>query len=476
MLTATQVASSELIDVFQAQKRKSFELRHQTVQARKRLLNQFATFILKNRDRIGKAVHSDFKKPLTEVDMSEIYPVLSEIRHTVAHLSTWCAPQKIDAPLTYIGSRSRVLVEPKGVCLIMAPWNYPFSLCFGPLVSCLAAGNTAIIKPSEMTPHTSALIKEMADEFFDREMVTVVEGGLEVSQQLLRLPFDHIFFTGSPAVGKAVMRAASEHLTSVTLELGGKSPTVIDETANIGDAAARIAFGKFLNNGQTCIAPDYVLIHENVQKKFINALKEQVIKMFGDGQQLNEQSASYARIVNDKHFHRLTDLIEDAVNRGAQLEMGGTVNAATNFIHPMILTNVSLESRMMDEEIFGPVLPVISFQDEEEVVRLINSKPKPLALYVFSNRKSFTEKVLSSTSAGTACINECVIQFTHANLPFGGVNNSGIGKSHGYYGFMEFSNQKPILKQMNYFSSTSMLYPPFTGRVKMLVNLMLKYF
>jgi aldehyde dehydrogenase (NAD+) len=277
-------------------------------------------------------------------------------------------------------------------------------------------------------------------------------------------------------VGKAVMKAASEHLTSVTLELGGKSPTVIDETANIADAAARIAFGKFLNNGQTCIAPDYVLIHESVQKKFINALKEQVMKMFGDGQQLNEHSASYARIVNGKHFQRLTDLIEDAVNRGAQLEMGGTVNAATNFIHPMILTNVNLESRMMLEEIFGPVLPVISYQDEEEVVRLINSKPKPLALYVFSNRKSFTEKVLLSTSAGTACINECVIQFTHANLPFGGVNNSGIGKSHGYYGFMEFSNQKPILKQMNYFSSTSLLYPPFTGRVKMLVNLMLKYF
>lgn len=476
MLTATQVAPSELIDVFQVQKRKSLELRQQSLKDRKQLLNQFADFILKNRDRIGKAVHLDFKKPLTEVDMSEIYPVLSEIRHTVAHLSTWCAPQKIDAPLTYIGSRARVVVEPKGVCLIMAPWNYPFSLCFGPLVSCLAAGNTAIIKPSEMTPHTSALIKEMADEFFDPAIVTVVEGGLEVSQQLLRLPFDHIFFTGSPAVGKAVMRAASEHLTSVTLELGGKSPTVIDETANIADAAARIAFGKFLNNGQTCIAPDYVLIHQRVQQKFIHALKEQVLKMFGDGQQLNEHSASYARIVNGKHFQRLTDLIEDAVNRGAKLEMGGNVDAATNFIHPMILTNVSLQGRMMEEEIFGPVLPVISYQDEEEVVRVINSKPKPLALYVFSNRKSFTEKILSSTSAGTVCINECVIQFTHTNLPFGGVNNSGIGKSHGYWGFMEFSNQKPILKQMNYFSSTSMLYPPFTGKVKMLVNLMLRYF
>ncbi|MFM8912066.1 MAG: aldehyde dehydrogenase family protein, partial [Flammeovirgaceae bacterium] len=465
-----------LSEVFELQKRKSLELRGQTVRDRKRLLNHFADFILSNRARIGKAVHADFKKPLTEVDMSEIYPVLSEIRHTVSHLSEWCAPQKIDAPITYFGTRSRVVVEPKGVCLIIAPWNYPFSLCFGPLISCLAAGNTAIIKPSEMTPHTSALINEMAAEFFDPEMVTVVEGGLEVSQQLLRMPFDHIFFTGSPAVGKAVMKAASEHLTSVTLELGGKSPTIIDETANLTDAAERIAFGKFLNNGQTCIAPDYVLVHESVQAKLVNALKEQVLKMFGDNGQLNEQSPSYARIVNAKHFLRLTSLIDDAVSRGAKLEMGGTMNAATSFIHPVILTNVSLDSKMMEEEIFGPVLPVIAYRDEGETVQMINSKPKPLALYVFSNRQLFIRKVLSSTSAGTVCINECVIQFTHANLPFGGVNNSGIGKSHGYYGFMEFSNQKPILKQMNRFSSTSMLYPPFTGKVKILVNLMLKYF
>lgn len=476
MLTATEAAPSPIIEAFQLQKRKAIELRRQTVKERKRLLNRFADFLLKNRERIGKAVNADFQKSLTEVDISEIYPVLSEIRHTVSHLSQWSAPQKVDAPITYLGSRSQVVVEPKGVCLIIAPWNYPFSLCFGPLVSCLAAGNTAIIKPSEMTPHTSALIKEMTAEFFDPEIVHVVEGGLDASQQLLRLPFDHIFFTGSPAVGKVVMKAAAEHLTSVTLELGGKSPTVIDETANISDAAQRIAFGKFLNNGQTCIAPDYVLVHERVQTKFIAALKEQVLKMFGEGGRITEQSVSYARIVNGKHFQRLTALIEDAVNQGAKLEMGGTANAATNFIHPMILTNVSSESRMMEEEIFGPVLPVISYRDQAEVIQFINSKPKPLALYIFSSRKSFTDYILSSTSAGTACINECVVQFTHANLPFGGVNNSGIGKSHGYYGFMEFSNQKPILKQIEHYSSTSMLYPPFTRKVKMLVNLMLKYF
>jgi aldehyde dehydrogenase (NAD+) len=313
-------------------------------------------------------------------------------------------------------------------------------------------------------------------EFFDPSLVTVIEGGTEVMQELLALPFDHIFFTGSPAVGKIIMRAAAENLTSVTLELGGKSPTVIDETANISDAAKRIAFGKFLNNGQTCIAPDYVLIHEKIKSKFIEALKKEVTNMFGFHGQVDENSSSYARIVNQKHFKRISGLIEEAVKQGAKIEMGGSVNPATNFIHPLLLTNVSMNGRIMEEEIFGPVLPIIEYKDEEEVIQLINGKPKPLALYIFSNNKKFRNSVMTSTSAGTVCINECVIQFTHANLPFGGVNNSGIGKSHGYYGFMEFSNLKPVLKQMNHYSSTSMMYPPFTGRVKRLVNLMLRYF
>lgn len=476
MLTTQQPPHVQLTEIFNTQKQQSFELRHQTIKERKKLLKRFAEFILQNKERIARAIHADFKKPLTEIDLSEIYPVLSEIRHTLAHLGDWSAPKKIDAPLTFLGSRSKVVVEPKGVCLIIAPWNYPFSLCFGPLVSCLAAGNTAIIKPSEMTPHTSALIRALAEEFFNPALVTVLEGDSEVSQQLLQLPFDHIFFTGSPTVGKLIMKAASVHLTSVTLELGGKSPTIIDATANLSDAAKRIAFGKFLNNGQTCIAPDYVLIDERVQVTFIEALKKEVLKMFGESGEIKEQSPHYARIVNSKHFKRLTDLLEDAINHGAKLELGGNVNADTNFIHPVILTNVSHNCRMMEEEIFGPVLPILSFKADDETIQYINSKPKPLALYIFSNRKSFTTKVLSSTSAGTACINDCVVQFTHANLPFGGVNNSGIGKSHGYYGFMEFSNQKPILQQMNYYSSTSMIYPPFNGRVKRIVNWMLNYF
>lgn len=473
---APPIDTKRIAKVFGQQKERSIQLRLQPISMRKKLLKEFSRFILANRDRIEQAVHQDFKKPLLEVDLSEIYPVVSEIRHVLDKLDDWTAPQKVDAPLTYIGTRSKILYEPKGVCLIIAPWNYPFSLCFGPLVSCLAAGNTAMIKPSEMTPHTSALIAALASEFFEQDVVTVIEGGQEVSVELLRLPFDHIFFTGSPAVGKVIMKSAAENLASVTLELGGKSPTIIDSTASISDAAKRIAFGKFLNNGQTCIAPDYILVHEKVKDKFLDRLKKEVVKLFGENGKIDENSASYARIVNQRHFNRLNQLLADAIAQGAKIELGGEVNPQSNFIHPIILSNVELGSRMMEEEIFGPLLPVISYSSDEEVIKLINSKPKPLALYIFSSKKSFSNRILSATSAGSVCINECVIQFTHANLPFGGVNNSGIGKSHGYYGFLEFSNQKSVLKQMSRFSSIESLYPPFKPKLKFLVDMMLKYF
>ncbi len=475
-MSTTTNPKTSISSVFEAQKQKSLTLRTQSIKERKKLLSDFSKFILDNRERIQKAVHQDLKKSFIEVDLSEIYPVVTEIRHTLEHLDEWTAPKKIDAPITYLGTRSEIKFEPKGVCLIIAPWNYPFSLCFGPLVSCLAAGNTAIIKPSEMTPATSQLIAELTNEFFEEDLVKVFEGDQQVSTELLQLPLDHIFFTGSPAVGKIIMRAAAENLTSVTLELGGKSPTIIDETALISTAAKRIAFGKFLNNGQTCIAPDYILVHERVKDDFIASLKKQVIEMFGEEGKLNEDSMSYSRIVSQKHFKRLNLIVENAISDGAKVEFSGPVNEKTLFMHPVLLSNVSLKSRLMEEEIFGPILPIVTYRTEEEVIDLINSRQKPLALYVFSERSAFQKKVLSSTSAGTACINECVIQFTHANLPFGGVNNSGIGKSHGHAGFLEFSNQKSVLKQLTRFSSMSMMYPPFRPRLKWMVDMMLKYF
>jgi len=431
---------------------------------------------MKNKGRVRDAVYKDFKKPSTESDISELYPVLTEIRHTLAHLSDWAKPQKIDAPLTYLGTRSEVRFEPKGVCLIIAPWNFPFNLCFGPLVSCLAAGNTAVIKPSELTPNTSRLIAELVSEFFDKDLVTVIEGAQEVSLQLLSLPFDHIFFTGSPAVGKIVMKAAAENLASVTLELGGKSPAIIDESANLQDAARRIAFGKFLNNGQTCIAPDYVLVKDTVQVKFIEELKSITTKMFGDKGAITESSPNYARVVNRKHFDRLNRILQDAVDKGAKIEMAGKVDKDSNFIHPVILTQVDPNALVMQDEIFGPILPVIPFQTIDQVTYLVNGKPKPLALYVFSNQKSFREKILTQTSAGSVGINDCVLQFSHPNLPFGGVNNSGIGKSHGRYGFLAFSNEKPVLKQKRGFSMAYLMHPPYTNLRKKMVDLMLRWF
>lgn len=462
--------------IFQQQQKRAHELRSVPVGERIQQLKKLEAYLLRHREKIQQVIHRDFGKPYSEVDLSEIYPVLTEIRHTLSHLQEWTQPTKIDAPMTYLGTRSEVRYEPKGVCLIIAPWNFPFNLCLGPLVSCLAAGNTAIVKPSELTPHTAQLIQEVLAELFPTEWVAVVQGGVEVTQELLALPFDHIFFTGSPAVGKIVMKAAAEHLTSVTLELGGKSPAIIDGTSSVKEAAQRIAFGKFLNNGQTCIAPDYILIEERVKEEFVTELKKQVATLFGDGSTVTAQSPNYARIVNQRHYQRLTRLVEDAVQKGARVEWGGEAKADEQFLPPVLLSNVSFDSRLMEEEIFGPVLPLVTYHKDEQAIHIINEKPKPLALYIFSSRKSFQERVLSETSAGSVCINDCVLQFTHPNLPFGGVNNSGLGKSHGYYGFLSFSNEKPVLRQKSGWTMAQVLHPPYTNRVRMVIDWMLRWF
>lgn len=471
-----QTESTLLSTLFEKQKKKSIQLRQESIKDRKKRIKAFGKFILASRDRIGKAVHADLKKPLTEIDLSEVYPVMGEIRNVLKNLNDWAQPELIDTPLTYLGTRSEIIFEPKGVCLIIAPWNFPFNLCIGPLISCLAAGNTAILKPSEATPHTAELIKNLIREFFEEDMVVVIEGGIETTSQLLKLPFDHIFFTGSTAAGKIVMKAAAENLTSVTLELGGKSPTIIDSSANLEDAAKRIAFGKFLNKGQTCIAPDYILIEERVKTEFIELLIKKILDLFGEGGKIDERAPNYSRIVNQKNFKRLDELIKNALDLGAKLEFDGPAIEEQNYMHPVILTQVPLHARIMEEEIFGPVLPVITYSSEEEVINLINSKPKPLALYIFSNRKSFQSRVMRETTAGSACINDCVLQFTHPNLPFGGVNASGIGKSHGKYGFMAFSNEKPVVRQRSGFSSTYFLHPPYTARVKRMIDMMVKWF
>lgn len=475
MEQAIGIKTGNLDALFETQRARALELRTEPVKKRKELLLKLKTWLLANREGLQQAVYADFRKPGLEVETSELFPVIGEISHTLEHLDEWVKPKKVDAPITYIGTRSEIRFEPKGTCLIIAPWNYPFNLCIGPLVSCLAAGNTAVVKPSEMTPNTADFIEKLVKEVFEKSRVAVVQGDADTASALLKLPFDHIFFTGSPAVGKVVMRAAAENLASVTLELGGKSPAIIDASADLKDAAKRIAFGKFLNNGQTCIAPDYILIEERVREPFLKLLDEQVKNVFGNGKRVDEQAPDYTRIVNQRHFQRLHRLVQDAIQRGAKPVVTGEANVSTNFFPPTVLVDVPFDSLVMEEEIFGPVLPVIGLPDISEAVRIINQKPKPLGLYIFSYRSKFRETVLQQTSAGAVVVNDCVLQFTHPNVPFGGVNNSGIGKAHGLHGFLSFSNEKPVIRQKKGFANAYFFYPPYTPLKKKLVNFLLRW-
>jgi aldehyde dehydrogenase (NAD+) len=476
MPVLTEISALESIrQAFIRLKKRALELRTEPIKPRIERLQKLRKWIHQNRHSIHEAMFTDFRKPSAEVDAIELFHVLNEIQLACDKLEDWARPKKIDAPITMLGTRSFIQYEPRGVCLIISPWNYPFSLAVGPLVSALAAGNNVVIKPSELTPHVSSLISKMAGEIFEEDIVKVCEGGAEISQHLLTLSFDHIFFTGSPAIGKVVMKAAAENLTSVTLELGGKSPSVITDSARIEEAAQRTAVAKFVNNGQTCIAPDYVLVDERVADQFTHALIAQTKKLFaGDGN--FEQSESYCRIVNEKHFARLNELLQDALHAGAKLEWGGKTDPSTRFMSPMILTQVPANARVMAEEIFGPILPVIRYKKLEEAIDFINQKPKALALYIFTRQRKAIAKILKETTSGAVCVNESGIHFLHHNLPFGGVNNSGMGKSHGYYGFLAFSNEKPVLRQKSGFTTVRAFYPPYTSMSRKMLDWFLKLF
>lgn len=468
--------TSEVItSTFRLQQEAVLVRRKESLNVRKERLESIRTWVKRNKTRIQEAAYADFKKNATEVDLIEVLHVLDEIKVAVNNLDIWARPVKVDATLPMLGTRSEIRNEPKGVCLIIAPWNYPFSLTIGPLVSALAAGNTAILKPSEMTPNVAALIQQMIEELFRPDEVFVCVGGPDVSKYLLSLPFDHIFFTGSPAVGKEVMAAAAKNLTSVTLELGGKSPTIVTRSANLRSAAERTALAKWINNGQTCIAPDYVLVESAVRDEFIREVSAAARRLFAPDSEF-ASSSSYCRMVNSRHYGRVQELIADALQHGARIVSGGKSNATDRFIEPVVMDNVPWESRMMQEEIFGPVLPVCTFERLSDAIVLINSKPKPLALYIFSTKRSEQEEVLMSTSAGGVCINDAALHFMHHRLPFGGVNNSGIGKSHGKFGFEAFSNQKPVLRQRTGLTSARALYPPYTAFSQKIMDWFLKLF
>jgi aldehyde dehydrogenase (NAD+) len=385
---------------------------------------------------------------------------------------SWMKNQKVSTPMALIGTSSWYKYEPKGVCLIISPWNFPVNLTFGPLVSAIAAGNTVIIKPSEMTPNIVSVMAKIIADLFNENEIALVEGTAETSSELLKLPFNHIFFTGSPAIGKIVMSAAAKHLTSVTLELGGKSPTIIDKTANLKTAAKLITWGKFLNNGQICVSPDYLLINEDIKDEFIKEMKIQIQEFYSSRP---SESESYCRIVNEKHFNRLTNHIKDAKNKGTKIEFGGNFNNADNFIEPTIISQLPKDATILEDEIFGPILPILTFKNINETIDYINLKEKPLALYIYSQNKNNVSQIIKNTRAGSTCINTNVVQYSNNNLPFGGSNNSGIGKSHGKFGFEEFSNQRAILKQHR-FINIDFHFPPYTKSKQKFVDFSIKWF
>lgn len=464
------LAQSRIRELFENCKKKSVELRTSTTAERRAKLKKLEKWILEHRAEIHMAVYQDLQKPPQETDITEVLVVLAEIRKARKNLKQWMVPKRvgIGSPV-FLGTKAESYPEPKGASLIISPWNYPYQLAIGPLVSAIAAGNTAIIKPSEYSEKTSILIEKMCKEIFDEDEVSVVLGAVEESTELLKLPFDHIFFTGSPQVGKIVMAAAAKNLASVTLELGGKSPTIVDETANIKDAAAKIAWGKWLNSGQVCIAPDYLMVHEKVKNALIEELVVQSTKLYGE-------EDNYAAIISREHHNRINDLMADAIEKGADLEFGGKSDRANLRFVPTLLSNVPGNARVMEEEIFGPILPLITFNSIDEVITIINKKEKALALYMFSKSKKNIQTIKKQTSSGMMAINETVLQFIHPNLPIGGVNNSGIGKAHGLAGFLAFSNQKAIVKQRIGFTMPKTVYPPFSKLKNFIIDFMIKYF
>jgi aldehyde dehydrogenase (NAD+) len=444
-LNSGNASENEIRRVFERQRDTALRLRTSTLQERLVKITRLRDAVLAHREAIRAAALKDFRKPPAEVDLTEILPIVMEANDARRHLKRWMKPMRVMPTQMMFGTKGYVQYEPKGRCLIISPWNYPVNLTFGPLVSCIAAGNTCILKPSEMTPNLSSVMVKITREIFSEDEVAIFEGDANVSTALLSLPFDHIFFTGSPAIGKVVMAAAAKHLTSVTLELGGKSPTIVDESADIALAAKTIAWGKFTNAGQTCIAPDHVYVHAAVKDEFVRRVKEYLANAYGEGAAA-QKSTALAHVVNERHTHRVNALLEDAKAKGAKVLSGDAVDLKDCFIAPTLLTDIPRDAKIMDEEIFGPLLPIIPYTNLDQVIAEINAGQKPLALYVWSKTESNIDAVMKRTSSGGACINHAVVHFLHGNLPFGGVNNSGIGAAHGEWGFKAFSHERAVVR------------------------------
>ncbi len=453
---------SDIINALEQQKQFFNVGNTRRIKVRLEYLDKLEQSIKEHEVDILDALQRDLNKAPFEAYATEIGIVLEEIRFVRKHLREWARPKAVRTPITNFPATSRIFSEPYGVVLIMSPWNYPFQLAIAPLVGAIAAGNCAIVKPSNYSWNTSLVIERILSEVFPKEYVAVIQGGREANQTLLEQKFDYIFFTGSVTVGKTVMKAASEHLTPVTLELGGKSPCIVDETANLELAAKRIVWGKFINSGQTCVAPDYLLVHHSVKASLLEKMKKYIHQFYGEKACFNQ---SFPKIINEKHFDRLLGLME-----GEKIVIGGTSSRERLQISPTILDHITWSSPVMSDEIFGPILPVLEFQNLNEVITKINSRPKPLALYLFTTKKENERKVVRHISYGGGCINDTVMHLATSHMPFGGVGDSGMGRYHGKDSFDTFSHKKSVLKKANWLD-VPLRYPPYKDHLKLLKKL-----
>ncbi len=430
---------------------------------RKEKLNQLLTIIVKYENEVVAALYKDFKKSEFETVVTETSYVISELKYTIKNMNKWAKPKQVLPSLLNFPSTDYILSEPYGKILIIAPWNYPFQLSLCPMISAISAGNQVVVKPSELTPNTSYIISKIISEVFDKQHVEVIEGGIEVSKELLTKRWDYIFFTGSINVGKIVAKAAAEFLTPITLELGGKNPCIIDKNCNITLTAKRIVWGKFINAGQTCIAPDYVIVNDKIKPQIIEALRKEIILAYGENPEI---SNDFARIVNSKNWKRLYAFLENQT-----ILYGGISNESNNYIAPTLIDEPKLESLIMKEEIFGPLLPILSYKNEIEIDMIIATFEKPLSLYVFSNNIKWAKQMMKKHSFGGGCINDTVIHFSNNRLPFGGVGHSGMGAYHGKYSFDTFSHKKAIVKKATWFD-IPLRYAPYKNKLKFLKKIL----
>lgn len=428
-------------------------------------LKKLKQILVDNEQLLIDEVHKDFQKSAFETYVTEIGLVITDINFALKNIESWTKQKSVSTPLVNFPSKNFIITEPYGSVLIISPWNYPILLALQPLVGALSAGNTAILKPSELTPNTSSVLEKLISEHFDEEILKVILGDVEESSTLVKMDFDYIFFTGSTRVGKIIMKDAAERLTPLTLELGGKSPCIVDETANLEISAKRIAWGKFVNAGQTCVAPDYLLVQKSVKPEFLEHLKTSIHQLYGEEP---KTSPDYPRIINDAHFDRLKSLLDDG-----ETVIGGESDKGTKYIAPTILNNITLDDPIMEDEIFGPILPVIEYERIEDCVEIINERPRPLALYVFTSDQKVEELITGSVSFGGGAVNDTIAQLGNHHLSFGGVGASGFGSYHGKASFDCFSHKKSVMKKP-FWPDVPIRYAPY-GELKLgLVKKVLK--